>query len=72
MKIKPIDDNNSDFNKVILRKTKIYPYLHPICKEHGAMLRVSKEGLYRCILAKSLKTGKCVKDCRAGCILIED
>lgn len=48
--ITTIDDNNTDFEKV-----KFYP----VCKEHGAMNKVSEEGYWRCLQGQ----------CRAGCII---
>lgn len=58
MIIEPIDDNNSNFELVYLNPK-------PHCKDHGAMLKVSEAGLWRCIRTKG------AKDCRAGCIEID-
>ena len=63
MKIKPIKDGNSNFDIVELGN-----YGKPYCKKHGAMLKVSEYGHWRCIRAINLLTGKCPDDCRAGCI----
>lgn len=68
MEIKPINDGNSNFELVELRDDGNVGRLTPYCKLHGAMLKVSPEGLWRCIQSISLRTGKCVKDCRAGCV----
>lgn len=66
MKIKPIDDNNSNFELVILKSTNQKIQLTPYCKIHGAMNKVSvfKEnngGYWRCNTAEGII-------CRAGCI----
>jgi len=71
MKIKSIEDGNSRFDLVELRDDGKIDRLTPHCKIHGAMLKVSKSGYWRCIQAISLKTGKCINDCRAGCIEIK-
>jgi len=63
MKIQPIEDNNSTFDKVVLEYIRInhveYKYV-PYCKQHGAMNKVSrfyKGGYWRCLQGL----------CRAGC-----
>ena len=53
--IKIIEDNNTDFSLVVLKDNL------PHCKLHGAMLKVSEAGYWRCIRAKGQI------DCRAGC-----
>lgn len=53
--IKTIDDNNTSFELVELINNI------PHCKLHGAMLKVSEAGFWRCIRAKGQI------DCRAGC-----
>ena len=68
MKIKPIEDGNSRFDLVELRDDGNTRRDTPYCKLHGAMLKVSEFGHWRCVQSISLKTGKCVEDCRAGCI----
>ena len=68
MEIKPIPDGNSNFELVELRDDGNIGRLTPHCKIHGAMLKVSPDGLWRCVQAISLRTGRCVNDCRAGCI----
>lgn len=65
--IVPIDDKNSNFHKVY-----IGDYRTPHCLEHGAMLKVSPHGLWRCITAVNLKTGKTENDCRAGCVTVSE
>jgi hypothetical protein len=60
--ITPIEDGNTDSSIVYMKDGK------PHCRKHGAMIKVSESGLWRCIRAISLKTGKCVDDCRAGCV----
>lgn len=76
MKIIPIDDGNSDFSLVELRDDGKIGKLTPHCKLHGAMNKVSKGGLWRCLRAEIVKTTKIKKgiykservgDCRAGC-----
>lgn len=71
MEIKPIDDGNSNFELVELRDDGNIDRLTPHCKVHGAMLKVSEAGYWRCVQAISLDTGKCPEDCRAGCIGID-
>lgn len=80
--LKPIDDGNSDFDLVVTRKIDGTRYMRdevttievdevryvPHCRLHGAMLKVSVGGIWRCIRATSLQTGKVINDCRAGCI----
>lgn len=53
--IKTIDDGNTDFSLVYLKSNT------PHCVLHGAMLKVSEAGYWRCIRAKGQI------DCRAGC-----
>jgi len=64
---KPINDGNSNHKIVYLHKSKHATRETPHCKNHGAMIKVSESGLWRCIQAVSLKTGKTPNDCRAGC-----
>lgn len=63
--LEPIDDGNSDFEKVELRGST-NGKMHPHCTEHGAMIKVASwednEGMWRCIRSENLE------DCRAGCI----
>ena len=66
MEFSPIPDGNSDFDSVEIRQT-------PHCIKHGAMLKVSEAGLWRCIRSEPdrtrYSTEECKKfDCRAGCI----
>jgi len=68
MELKPIDDGNSDFDLVELRDDGNIGRLTPHCKIHGAMLKVSEHGYWRCVRAINLLTGKCHNDCRAGCV----
>ncbi len=72
MKINPIKDNNSRFDLVLLRDDGNIGRLTPYCKRHGAMIKVSEVGIWRCIRAKSLEPDKVTDeyegDCRAGCI----
>jgi len=62
--LKKINDNNSDFNKVYLKEVQGVEYPH--CKEHGAMIKVNNNGLYRCIRSEGSE------DCRAGCDFIRE
>lgn len=71
MKLKPIEDGNSDFDLVELRDDGNIGRETPHCKIHGAMVMVSKHGLWRCPQPINLLTGKCVPDCRAGCVEVE-
>ena len=68
--LKPINDNNSDFSLVYLKEK--YGVKYPYCELHGAMLKVSKEGIWRCIRGDYIQTSsnpiKKNIDCRAGCI----
>lgn len=60
----PIEDNNSNFDLVIIKTEYDNVQSTPHCKIHGAMncVAVHKNGkLWRCIQSKDLK------DCRAGC-----
>ena len=66
--MKPINDNNSNIEIVELRDDGNIDRDTPHCKNHGAMLKVSDFGIWRCIQAINLSTGKCQNDCRAGCI----
>lgn len=63
--LEPIDDGNSDFEKVALRGST-NGKLHPHCTDHGAMNKVAcwenNEGMWRCLRSKN------TADCRAGCI----
>lgn len=78
MKIKPLEDGNSRFDLVELRDDGNIGRLTPHCKVHGAMLKVSRfkggGGFWRCIQAEyrgnkiDSRSGKCMNDCRAGCI----
>lgn len=68
MKIKSIEDGNSRFDLVELSDDGNTGKLTPHCKTHRAMLKVSEGGIWRCIQAINLITGKCPNDCRAGCI----
>jgi|LakMenE01Jun11ns_1017448.scaffolds.fasta_scaffold9699521_1 hypothetical protein len=65
MEIKPINDNNSQFDLVELRSSHYSaPQQTPHCKIHGAMNCVAVHAtgkLWRCIQSNQLK------DCRAGC-----
>lgn len=61
----PIDDGDSDFDKVdffIGPSGRPKPY----CTEHGAMNKVASwednEGIWRCLQSENME------DCRAGCI----
>jgi len=71
MKIKPIEDGNSNFELVELRDFGNTGRKTPHCKNHGAMLKVSEYGFWRCIMAKPLEPDKLTDeyegDCRAGC-----
>ena len=51
--MKEINDGNSDISLVELKRGT------PHCKKHGAMSKVSQDGLWRCLR----------RDCRAGCIV---
>ena len=66
MNIEPMEDGNSNFELVELINGK------PHCKNHGAMLKVSQHGFWRCIRAKPLDPNNLTEeyegDCRAGCI----
>lgn len=68
MTIKPIDDKNSDFDKVTVKSDTLDTNITPHCKQHGAMNKVSVfegGGYWRC----------CVTDatnCRAGCIQVNN
>lgn len=75
MKLKPIEDGNSDFSLVELRDDGNIGRLTPHCKIHGAMLKVSPY-FWRCVQADYYwadKTGghREVNDCRAGCVEVE-
>ena len=72
MNIQPIEDENSRFDLVELKSDSPKCRETPHCKIHGAMLKVSEGGYWRCIQAISLLTGKCLNDCRAGCKQIDD
>ena len=64
MNIKPIPDNNSNFDKVYLNTIELGTY--PYCKEHGAMNKVSSfetGGYWRCCTTEN-------QICRAGCIQV--
>ena len=65
MKIKPIEDNNSNFDLVEIRSSHVSaPNATPHCRIHGAMncVAVHSTGkLWRCIQSNMMK------DCRAGC-----
>lgn len=69
--IVPIDDK-SQFERVALGEDN-----KPYCLIHGAMNRVSKDGLYRCLRACDHEVNisgrvlKAKRDCFAGCKLIE-
>lgn len=54
---------NGDITLVILKKGK------PYCKEHGAMNKVTKDGIYRCQSTYYSKPNGEIKEniCRAGC-----
>lgn len=70
-KIIPIDDK-SQFERVALGEDN-----KPYCLLHGAMNRVSKDGLYRCLRACDHEVNisgrvlKAKRDCFAGCKLVE-
>ncbi len=72
MEIKPIENEIEAFNLVELSDDGNINRLTPHCKIHRAMLKVSSfdegGGYWRCIQPISLATGKCVEDCRAGCV----
>ena len=61
----------ADFSLVKLKKldSKLYPH----CKEHGAMLKVSEHGIWRCITIHGIDRSnprnikKFDNLCRAGC-----
>ena len=65
MKIKPIEDNNSNFEVVEIRSSHpSAPNATPHCRIHGAMNCVASfpaGRLWRCIQSDMLP------DCRAGC-----
>ena len=65
MKIRPIDDGNSNFDLVELKETLGTKQYTPHCIKHGAMNKVSVfesgGGYWRCSASK-------VSGCRAGCI----
>lgn len=63
MLIIPIEDGNSNFQIVELRKGVGTKRKTPHCKNHGAMLKVGPgiPAILRCVQAKG------TKDCRAGC-----
>lgn len=64
--MQPINDNNSDLSLVYLKEK--YNNSYPYCKVHGAMLKVSGHGIWRCVQAVNVKSGKVNVDCRAGCV----
>ena len=76
MKIKPIDDNNSDFSLVELKPVLgMKDKLKPSCKIHGAMLKVSHY-IWRCVQADyfwSDETGghRKIDRCEAGCMEVK-
>lgn len=60
----PIEDNNSNFDLVVIKTEYANVRPSPHCKKHGAMSCVSvfnSGKLWRCIQSNQLK------DCRAGC-----
>jgi hypothetical protein len=62
MTIEPINDNNTNFNNVIINNGT------PHCIHHGAMNKVSVfngGGYWRCISVVSKQNDNC---CRSGCI----
>ena len=63
MKRKIFELKDSNINLVYIDEKSNTPH----CKIHGAMNKVTDTGIWRCIRAISLKTGKCEDDCRAGC-----
>lgn len=66
MKIMPIEDGNSNFDKVIIKSDTDDTQPSPHCKEHGAMNKVSvfdRGGYWRCCTAEGIT-------CRAGCMQI--
>lgn len=73
MKIKPMQDKTADFPKCYVKDLGDSKTVY--CREHGAMLCVRKrelEGIWRCIQAINLSTGKCDNDCKAGCCSLSD
>jgi hypothetical protein len=63
----PLPDGSGDFTLVNIHKGKAY------CKLHGAMNKVSPEGIWRCLRAEPDKARYSEEqrkqiDCRAGCI----
>jgi len=72
--MKPIPDNNSNIELVELRDDGGIGRLTPHCKKHGAMLKISPFGYWRCIRAEPFREGNWKPsqeyegDCRAGCI----
>ena len=77
MEIKSIEDGNSNFELVELRDDGNIGKLTPYCKRHGAMLKVSEFGYWRCVQSEPNKdyqylwTNELEKDCRAGCIEVK-
>ena len=64
MNIKPINDNNSRFDLVVVKTDHPKVSATPHCTIHGAMNCVAVHAtgkLWRCIQSNM------VKDCRAGC-----
>lgn len=78
MKLKVIEDGNSNFDLIELEDSGNTGILTPHCKLHGAMNKVSEEGIWRCLRAESNKdyeklwTDELERDCRAGCVEYED
>lgn len=68
MQIQEIDDENSRFDLVTLKKANCGRIV-PHCKLHGAMNKVSKDGLWRCLRSEpdQQKYKGIIFDCRAGC-----
>ena len=66
MKIIPIPDEPNGFNLVELKSDNGCKE-SPHCKLHGAMLKVSESGMWRCIRGKKQERFNTTIDCRAGC-----
>lgn len=66
LELEPIDDGNSNFEKVEFRDSGNTGTDTPHCTDHGAMNKVAawenNEGMWRCLRSEN------TEDCRAGAI----
>ena len=76
MKIKPIGDEDSDFESVYLASDRGGIIATPHCKKHGAMNKITADGIWRCITVAGFErvmVGNAIGEkhreniCRSGC-----